>query len=38
MVAAIQIIGLGVQYVGDVMLCLGLLVFLLLVSLDGGLK
>ncbi len=38
MIAAIQWIALGAQYVGDVMVCIGTLTFLCLVKMDGGLR
>ena len=38
MIAAIQTIALGVEYVGDLMICIGTVTFLVMVRMDGGLR
>lgn len=38
MTEAMQMIALGMEYVGDVMLCVGAVAFLGLVAMEDGLK
>jgi hypothetical protein len=38
MTSLINIIALVVEYVGDLMLCVGIVTFIVLVRMDGGLR
>ena len=38
MIAAIQWIALGAEYFGDLMICVGIVTFAVLVCMDGGLR
>ena len=38
MTELINTIALGAEYVGDVMICIGTVTFLVLVRMDGGLR
>ncbi len=38
MIAAIQTIALGAEYFGDLLICIGIVTFIVLVRMDGGLR
>ena len=38
MTSLIQTIALGVEYFGDLMICIGIVTFAVLVCMDGGLR